>query len=117
LTSAQAVKTLIAAGAVSRLAILVQGFGAPPARTDGLGAGFEVGRVGLTIAAAATAAIVLASVGPAAGGGRPGAGLIAGVIVTLSVRRAFGGRTGDTLGAGAVITELVVCLTLAAWWA
>ena len=116
LTSVQAVKTLIAAGAVSRLAILVQGFGAPPARSDGLGAGSELGQVGLTIAAAATAAIVLASVGPAAGGVSLGAGLIAAVIVTLSVRRAFGGRTGDTLGAGAVVTELVVCLTLAAWW-
>jgi cobalamin synthase len=45
-----------------------------------------------------------------------GAGVIGAALVTLFVRRAFSGRTGDTLGAGAVITELVVCIALAAWW-
>lgn len=98
-TSVQALKALVAAGATSRLAILVQGFGARPARGDGLGAGFSVSLVALAISSVATAAIVLAAAGLADGAVSLGAGVIAAVLVTLFVRRAFGGRTGDTLGA------------------
>ncbi len=116
LTSVQALKAMIAAGATSRLAILVQGFGTRPARGDGLGAGFSVNLVALAVSTVVTAAIVLAVAGVPGGAVSLGAGVIAAALVTLFVRRAFGGRTGDTLGAGAVITELVVCLALAAWW-
>jgi adenosylcobinamide-GDP ribazoletransferase len=117
LTSAQTLKTLIAAGAMSRLALLIQGFGARPARVDGLGAAFHVHVGMLVIGAVVTAAIMLVAASPLRGAVSLGAGAIAAVLVMLFVRRAFGGRTGDTLGAGAVITELVVCVTLAAAWA
>jgi adenosylcobinamide-GDP ribazoletransferase len=116
LTSAQALKTLIAAGAASRLALLIQGFGARPARADGLGAGFDVALIALVVAAIVTAAITLAAAGLWRGAVSLGAGAIAAMLVTLFVRRTFGGRTGDTLGAGAVITELAVCLALVASW-
>jgi hypothetical protein len=54
-TSVQVVKTLIAAGAASRLALLVQGLGARPARAHGLGAGFDVNLVRFIAAHAHTA--------------------------------------------------------------
>lgn len=116
LTSAQAVKTLIAAGAASRLAILIQGIGARPARADGLGASFDVSFVALLVGATATAAVMLATTGVWRGAVSLGVAIIAAVLISLSVRRWFGGRTGDTLGAGAVLTEVAVCLALAAAW-
>ena len=116
LSSGHALRALIAAGAASRLAIVVQAFGTASARPDGLGAAFQVSGGRLAVAATETVVIVLAVAGVAAGSVSLVAGVIAAVLMTLFVRCAFGGRTGDTLGAGAVIAELVVCLTLTAWW-
>jgi adenosylcobinamide-GDP ribazoletransferase len=117
LTSAQTFKTLIAAGAMSRLGLLIQGFGTRPARVDGLGAAFKVTVGALVVAAIVTAAITLVAAGPWRAAVSFGVGVIAAILMTLFVRRAFGGRTGDTLGAGAVVTEVVVCVALTTTWA
>ena len=63
-----------------------------------------------------TAVIVLVATGLWRGPLSFGVGVVTAVLTTLLVRRAFGGRTGDTLGAAAVVTELAVCLSLAASW-
>jgi adenosylcobinamide-GDP ribazoletransferase len=115
-SSAQTLKALIAAGAMSRLALIIQGFGARPARVDGLGAAFDVHIGVLVIGAVVTAAIMLAAAGPWHGFVSLVVGVIAAVLMTLFVRHAFAGRTGDTLGAGAAVAEVAVCVTLAGMW-
>jgi adenosylcobinamide-GDP ribazoletransferase len=118
LTSADALTALIAAAALGRAAALAHATLAPPARRDGLGAGFEVPAAALAIGiATAVAATVLATLNP----GETIAALAAAALATLAVtawaRRTLGGRTGDTLGATVAVTEVAVLLALAAVWA
>jgi adenosylcobinamide-GDP ribazoletransferase len=106
-------ETLVVAGAVSRAAILLHAYAAPPARKDGLGAAISVSATTMTAGAVCAAAIAVPVFNL---DGVIALGVAAGVAVawTAFTRHAFGGRTGDTLGAVSALTELAVCLTLLA---
>jgi adenosylcobinamide-GDP ribazoletransferase len=107
-------ETLVVAGALSRAAILVHGYAAPPARTDGLGASLNVGALVLLAGAGCAAVIALPVFGWAEGAIALGVAAAVAAGWTWFCRRAFGGRTGDTLGAVSALAELAVCLTLLA---
>jgi adenosylcobinamide-GDP ribazoletransferase len=116
LSTARAVEALVAAAALGRWAALLHAAWSPPARADGLGASFAVGRVALILASgvAAAAAIALCGVGP--GLAAIAAGLVVAGASVLHVRVTLGGRTGDTLGATVALAEVVVCTVLLAVW-
>jgi len=107
-----ALRVLIVAGALGRWSALLHAVTAPPARSDGLGAHFDVGRTQLVLASAAAVAVAFALEAPA----RAVTALVAAGIVGLAVsawsRRAIGGRTGDTLGASVALVEVIVCLVV-----
>jgi adenosylcobinamide-GDP ribazoletransferase len=107
-------RALVCAVAVGRWSALLHAIAAPPARRDGLGAGFTVRRPALAVATLATVALALLVVAPAAALAAVLAGAIAAALVSVWARRALGGRTGDTLGATVALSEVVVCLTIAA---
>ena len=106
-------ETLIVAGALSRAAILLHAYAAPPARTDGLGASLRINATVLVAGAICAAAIAIPIFKV---DGVIAFGVATAVAAAWSrfCRNAFGGRTGDTLGATAALTELAVCLTLLA---
>lgn len=110
-----ALLALIAAGAAGRWAALLHAISAPPARVDGLGAGFTVGRWALAIASAAALATVLLAAGPGHGFAALAAASVVALLITTWAGRTLGGRTGDTLGATVAIAEVAVCLTLFAF--
>jgi adenosylcobinamide-GDP ribazoletransferase len=103
---------LLIAAAVGRWAALLHAVIAPPARRDGLGAGFEVSAAGLAIATALAAAAALVAGGVGPGLATLGAGVAVAAVVTTAARRGLGGRTGDTLGATVVLTEAAVVVVL-----
>jgi adenosylcobinamide-GDP ribazoletransferase len=111
LPTEEAVKTLIVAHVLSRWAILPVGF-LPPAKPGGAGSLLRVTWPGLAIAtilAAAAAIVAGAAIALAA------AALTA-AAVALLLHRTLGGITGDGYGATAKLTEVVVCVTLVAFW-
>jgi adenosylcobinamide-GDP ribazoletransferase len=137
LSQVEALAALIAVGALSRWAALVHAAATPPARPDGLGAGFRVGAGALGFASAT--ALVVAAGAAALGAGSAGGGsgfadalgsadalaaaavaLAAALAVALlsawAARRAIGGRTGDTIGATVAVAEVAVALTLLGFW-
>jgi adenosylcobinamide-GDP ribazoletransferase len=116
LTQADGLLALIAAGALGRAAALVHAQTTPPARREGLGAGFAVGPVPLALGTLSAVAIALLALGPARGGLAAGAAALLAAATALWARRALGGRTGDTLGATIALTELAVVVALAASW-
>ena len=116
LTPEHALRALVAAGATGRLAALIHGVSAPPARNNGLGAGLHV-----TIRSTAAATVVAASIAIAAAGPARGALALAlaaavGACSAAHARSVVGGRTGDTLGAAVTLGEVCVCLALVATW-
>jgi len=116
LSADHALRALIVAGAVGRLAAVLHAVAAAPARRDGLGAGLRVTTASGVPAVGVAAAIAIVAAGPlrgvlALGVGATAAGLTAGLA-----RRAVGGRTGDTLGTAVAVAELMVCLALLASW-
>ncbi|MEA2331694.1 MAG: adenosylcobinamide-GDP ribazoletransferase [Thermoleophilaceae bacterium] len=116
LSNAEALAALVAAAALGRWAALVHAAAAPPARPDGLGAGFTLGRGALLFATACAVAIAGVACGPLPGLAALGAALAVGVLSALAARRLIGGRTGDTIGATVALVELAVCTTLLAVW-
>jgi adenosylcobinamide-GDP ribazoletransferase len=111
--AAAALAALLAAGALSRAAIVPVMAGLPPARTDGMSsfAGRPAG------ATAASAVIIGAVVAVLAVGLQ--SGLLALVVAMLSAlgmaylaRRQIGGQTGDVLGATAQVAEGAVLIVL-----
>lgn len=107
-----ALRVLIVACALGRWGALVHGVTAAPARTDGLGAGFNVGRAQLTLASAGAAAAAFALEAPASAVTALAAAALVALVVSAWSRRAVGGRTGDTLGASVALVEVVVCLVV-----
>ena len=107
-----ALRTLVVAGALGRWAALVHAVLVAPARRDGLGAGFAVGKAALALATATAVVITIAL----AGIGRGVVALAVTAIVALLIsrwsRNALAGRTGDTLGATVAIAEVAVAVTL-----
>ena len=111
LPTEEAVKTLIVAHVLSRWAILPVGF-LPPAKPGGAGSLLRVTRPGLAIAtilAAAAAIVAGAAIALAAAA-------ITAAAAALLLHRTLGGITGDGYGATAKLTEVVVCVTLVAFW-
>jgi adenosylcobinamide-GDP ribazoletransferase len=116
LTDVHALQALVVAGAVSRWAAVAHAARTPAARTDGLGAAFDVGWPRL--AGASVLAVVVAE---AAGGVLAGllalaAGLLTAALSVVWAQRSLGGRTGDTLGATVAVAEMAVCVGLLALW-
>ena len=107
-----ALRVLILASALGRWCAVVHAVTTAPARSDGLGASFNVGRSQLVLASAAATAAAFGLEVPA----RAVTALAAAALVALAVsawsRRAIGGRTGDTLGASVALAEVVVCLVV-----
>lgn len=113
-SATDALLALVAAGALSRWAALLHAAATPPARPDGLGAGFAPTTAALLIASATALAVA-----EPAGGALPGLAAIAATLVVSALtsawaRRALGGRTGDTLGATVALAELAACAALLA---
>jgi adenosylcobinamide-GDP ribazoletransferase len=131
LSQLEALAALIAVGALSRWAALLHAAAVPPARTDGLGAAFEVRGAALAVASAsavalAAAAALLAQAGAEGGASADGqalalgaataAALAVGLLSAGAARRVVGGRTGDTIGATVAVVEVVVALVLLGFW-
>jgi adenosylcobinamide-GDP ribazoletransferase len=116
LTAVHALLALIAAGAASRLAAVLHGLLAPPARPDGLGAALGVSATRTLLAGVLAAVICIVAVGPGRGGLAFGVAVVVSGLCAQLARRAVGGSTGDTLGATAAIAEAAVCLALLASW-
>ncbi len=117
LTGGHALTALVAAAALGRAAALVHARVTPPARDDGLGAGFTVPRAALAAGVVtAVAATALATRDLADAAIALAAAALATALTAHAARRAIGGRTGDTLGATVALTELAVLLALAAAW-
>ena len=111
LPTEEAVKTLIVAHVLSRWAILPVGF-LPPAKPGGAGGLLRVTWPGLAIAT------ILASVAAIAAGAAIAlaAASLTAAAAALLLHRTLGGITGDGYGATAKLTEVVVCVTLVAFW-
>jgi adenosylcobinamide-GDP ribazoletransferase len=116
LSTAHAAAALITAAAAGRWAALLHAVSARPARADGLGAGFAVGRwrLGCATVLVGALALPLCSALPALAALTAAAAMPA--LMSLFARRTLGGRTGDTLGATIALTELATCVALAATW-
>ena len=110
-----ALAALIAAGALSRAAIVPVMAGLPHARADGMSS-----RAGRPSAAATAAALVIGAIvallalGFGSGALAIAVALLAALVVALLARRQIGGQTGDVLGAVAQAAEVAVLLALSA---
>jgi adenosylcobinamide-GDP ribazoletransferase len=107
-----ALTALVVACALGRWSALVHAVAAPPARADGLGAGFVVERAPLALATAIAVACAPAIAGPVPGVASLAAALLVAAALTAFVRRSLGGRTGDTLGACIALVEVAVLLVI-----
>jgi adenosylcobinamide-GDP ribazoletransferase len=116
LTSSRALAALITAETLARWAALLHATGAPPARTDGLGAAFHVGRVALLVASATAIAAAWLVCGVLPGLAALGAAALVAAASAVFARRTLQGRTGDTLGATVALSEVAICLVLLAIW-
>lgn len=111
-----ALRTLVAAEALSRFGALLHGIGAPPARTDGLGASMPSARWPVAAAGVVAVAVALVAVGVARSALGLGVTVIAAMVTVVVTRRAVGGSTGDTLGATAAAIEALVTVAVVATW-
>lgn len=116
LNTLEALAALVTAGALSRWAALLHAAGTPPARPDGLGAGFHVGRVTLLIASACAVVVAGVAAGPGPGLVALGVTLVIALLSAWAARRVIGGRTGDTIGATVAVVEVAVCTGLLGFW-
>jgi adenosylcobinamide-GDP ribazoletransferase len=116
LDDGEAILALIAAATLARWAALLHAAAAPPARADGLGAGFAPAQTPLAIATVIALALAFLTCDALPGLAAAGGALLATGLVTLWSRRTLGGRTGDTLGAAVALAEVAVLLALVACW-
>jgi adenosylcobinamide-GDP ribazoletransferase len=107
-----ALRALVVAAALGRWAAVVHGAGVPPARREGLGASFRVGRGALAVATLTATAATLGLAGPGPGACALGAAGVVTLGVSAWASRTLGGRTGDTLGASVALVEVVALLVL-----
>ena len=116
LSAERAVEALVAAAALGRWAALLHATWAPPARADGLGAGFTAGPIAVALAGAVAVAAAIVLCGVGAGLAAVAGAVSVAALSVLHVRASLGGRTGDTLGATVALAEVVVCTVLLAVW-
>lgn len=117
LSTEDAVRALVAAGAASRWAVLAHVRSGRPARPDGAIHALRIGPVGAVVATAVALAACLPLLGPVAGLVALAVAGALGGLLAAGAGRAFGGLTGDTCGAVAALaqaTTLVVALAFAA---
>jgi adenosylcobinamide-GDP ribazoletransferase len=116
LPTGEAVEALVAAGALSRWAILVHATLGRPARPDGAIHALRVGPVAAVAATAVALAGALLTLGVVPGLVAAAVAVAVGGLVAAGARRALGGITGDTCGATAALAQaavLVVALAFA----
>lgn len=116
LPTGEAVEALVAAGALSRWAILVHATLGRPARPEGAVHALRVGPVAAVVSTAVALAAALLTLGVVPGLVATGAAAAVGALVAAGARRALGGITGDTCGAAAALGQaavLVVALAFA----
>lgn len=116
-TGGDAVAAIVAAGALSRAAILVHAACGRPARPDGAIHALRVGPAVLVAGALIAVAGAVACLGVPAGLTAAAAAAAIAAVGARGARRAFGGLTGDTCGATAAVAfagVLVVALAFAA---
>jgi adenosylcobinamide-GDP ribazoletransferase len=110
----EALRALVVAAAIGRWAALAHAAAAPPARPDGLGAGFVVTPAAAALSAVFPVALALVLEPPLHALAALLAGVVAAALVSLWARAMLGGRTGDTLGATVALGEVAACLALVA---
>ncbi|MDA0172656.1 adenosylcobinamide-GDP ribazoletransferase [Solirubrobacter taibaiensis] len=115
LPTEEAVKTLIVAHVLSRWAILPVGL-LRPAKPGGAGGLLRVRPAVLAAATILGAALALGVAGVAGGAIAVAAAALTAAAAALLLQRTLGGITGDGYGATAKLTEVVVCVTLVAFW-
>jgi adenosylcobinamide-GDP ribazoletransferase len=106
-----AFSVLTAAAATARWAALLHAT-LPPARPDGLGAGFHVSPPALAVATAIGAAVAIALAGVPDGLAALLAAALTAGLVSVGANALLGGRTGDTLGATVALAEALVAVVL-----
>ena len=106
----------MAAGAAGRLAALLHGLAAPPARRDGLGVELRVRPMAVAAATVLAAVIAVVATGPVRAALALGVCALVSAASVVLARLAVGGSTGDTAGAAVASTEVLVCLALLATW-
>jgi adenosylcobinamide-GDP ribazoletransferase len=116
LSARRALEALVAAAALGRWAALLHAAWSAPARADGLGASFAVGRTAVTVAGAVALGFAVALGGLGPGLAAVAAALVVAALSVLHVRATLGGRTGDTLGATVALAEVAVCTVMLAAW-
>ncbi len=106
---------LVAAGTVSRAAIVAMLWGLESARPEGLGAALRRPARGELVAAVILGVVpAVISLGPSVALRSTASGLAAVCLLSVVARRQIGGYTGDVLGAGQQACEVVFLLALAA---
>lgn len=112
-TGGDAVTALVAAGSLSRWAILVHAASGRPARPDGAIHALRMGLPVLVVGSALSVGVAVLCLGVVPGVVATGAAATVALLGALGARRALGGLTGDTCGATASIvfaSVLVVAL-------
>lgn len=106
LTAEGCLRAAVAGHVLARWAMLLHAASAPPARPDGAGALLRVTPATLSVATVAAGALVVATVGPAAGAVAAATAIAVAAAASLATRRVIGGATGDTYGAVGKVTEV-----------
>lgn len=114
-TGGDAVAALIAAGALSRWAILVHAAAGRPARPDGAIHALRVGPAVLAVGSAIAVGVAVACLGVGPGLVASGVAAALALLGALGARRALGGLTGDTCGAAAAVAFVAVLVVALAF--
>jgi adenosylcobinamide-GDP ribazoletransferase len=116
MSNRHAFDAFVTAAALGRWAAVAQAPLAPPARLDGLGAGFSTTTLQLVIASVFALLVAGTGAGVLAGAWASATALIVAIGVAVAARHLIGGRTGDTLGAAVSLGEVGACIALLAVW-
>ncbi len=108
LGTGDAVLALVAAGALSRWAILAHALVGRPARPDGAIHALRVGPASSIVATVVAVAAAIFALGPGGGAVATGVALLLALGTAAGARRALGGITGDTCGATAALAQVAV---------
>lgn len=114
-TGGDGVLALIAAGALSRWAILVHAAAGRPARPDGAIHALRLGPPILLVGSLVAVGAAVACLGVVPGLVASGAVTAVALLGAAGSRRAFGGLTGDTCGATAAVASVVVLVVALAF--
>lgn len=114
-TGGDGVAALIAAGALSRGAILVHAVAGRPARPDGAIHALRIGPAVLLAGTAIAIGVAVACLGVVPGLVAAGASAVVALLGAWSAGRAFGGLTGDTCGAAAAVAFAAVLVVAQAF--